>query len=109
MQHTTEANLRISQLASEFGLNPKTIRYYEEIGLLSAPKRSEAGYRLYGSPDRERLAFIQKAKAIGLSLTEIRELLTLHSKGQQPCEQVQELLQGNLMGICLKILAPFLP
>jgi DNA-binding transcriptional MerR regulator len=99
MQHTTEANLRISQLASEFGLNPKTIRYYEEIGLLSAPKRSEAGYRLYGSPDRERLAFIQKAKAIGLSLTEIRELLTLRSKGKQPCEHVVELLAQKLMAV----------
>src|SRR5918912_229296 len=99
MQHTTEANLRISQLASEFGLNPKTIRYYEEIGLLSAPKRSVAGYRLYGSSDRERLAFIQKAKAIGLSLTEIRELLTLRSKGEQPCEHVVELLAQKLMAV----------
>ena len=99
MQHTTEANLRISQLASEFGLNPKTIRYYEEIGLLSARKRSEAGYRLYGGADRERLAFIQKAKAIGLSLTEIRELLTLRSKGKQPCEHVVELLAQKLMAV----------
>src|SRR5919199_5359301 len=99
MQHTTESRLRISQLASEFALNPKTIRYYEEISLLPAPKRSEAGYRLYGEPDRERLAFITKAKAIGLSLAEIGELLTLHHRGQQSCEQLLDLVQGKLAAV----------
>ncbi len=99
MQHTTESRLRISQLASEFALNPKTIRYYEEISLLPAPKRSEAGYRLYGEPDRERLAFITKAKAIGLSLAEIGELLTLHHRGQQPCEQLLDLVQEKLAAV----------
>jgi DNA-binding transcriptional MerR regulator len=99
MQHTTEPRLRISQLASEFGLNPKTLRYYEEIGLLPAPKRSEAGYRLYGESDRDRLTFITKAKAIGLSLAEIGELLTLHRRGQQPCKQLLDLVQGKLAAV----------
>ena len=56
--------LRIGGLAAELGINPKTIRYYEEIGLLAAPARSPAGYRLYSAADGERLRFIAKAKAI---------------------------------------------
>ena len=50
--------MRIGELAAELGLNPKTIRYYEEIGLLPQPRRTPAGYRLYEAADRERLAFI---------------------------------------------------
>ncbi len=63
------------------------------------PSEVKPGYRLYGDASRERLAFIQKAKAIGLSLTEIRELLTLRSKGEQPCEHVVELLAQKLMAV----------
>ena len=67
----TLVQMRIGQLANEVGLNPKTLRYYEQIGLLPAPQRSPSGYRLYTAADRERLDFIAKAKAIGLTLEEI--------------------------------------
>src|SRR5262249_36777979 len=81
----------IGELAAEFGLNPKTLRYYEQIGLLPAPRRTRAGYRLYVA-DRERLGFILKARSIGLTLDEIVEILALQRQGQRPCGHVLTLL-----------------
>jgi DNA-binding transcriptional MerR regulator len=69
--------MRIGELATRFGLNPKTIRYYEEIGLLPRAERSDSGYRLYDEHDVERLGFIRRAKTLGLSLDEIRDILSV--------------------------------
>ncbi len=91
--------LRIGELAAGLGLNPKTIRYYEAIGLLPAPRRSPAGYRLYDAVDRERLRFITKAKAIGLTLEEIGGILALRREGQPPCEHVLALLDRKLAAV----------
>ena len=88
--------LRIGELAADLGINPKTIRYYEEIGLLPVPARSPAGYRLYRAADGERLRFIAKAKAIGFTLREIREILTRRDDGMEPCPYVGELLAQKL-------------
>ncbi len=90
---------RIGELASELGINPKTIRYYEEIGLLPEPPRSTAGYRLYNTADRERLRFIIKAKAVGLTLDEISEIVALRTDGGQPCEHVLTLLDRKLRAV----------
>ncbi|MDP8900894.1 MAG: heavy metal-responsive transcriptional regulator [Actinomycetota bacterium] len=90
---------RIGELAGELGLNPKTIRYYEAIGLLPAPARTATGYRLYGTADRERLRFIGKAKAIGLTLAEIGEVLTLRDDGTCPCPHVLGLLDRKLAAV----------
>jgi DNA-binding transcriptional MerR regulator len=91
--------LRIGELAGELRLNPKTIRYYETIGLLPAPIRNNAGYRLYGTADRERLRFIAKAKAIGFTLREIREILARRDGGGEPCPYVGELLDEKLTAV----------
>ncbi|MDQ7859732.1 MAG: heavy metal-responsive transcriptional regulator [Armatimonadota bacterium] len=88
--------LRIGELAARAGLSPKTIRYYESLGLLPPPPRTPAGYRLYGSADEERLAFIARAKALGLSLAEIREVLDLHDAGTPPCDRVVAVLDRKL-------------
>lgn len=93
---SNERSLRIGEFAAEFDLNPKTIRYYEEIGLLPEPNRSPAGYRLYGEVDCQRLRFILKAKAIGLSLEEIGEILTVRDRGETPCEHVRALLDSKI-------------
>ncbi len=63
----------IGALAKELNINPKTIRYYEEIGLLSKPQRSESGYRLYSRDEMERLQLVKIAKLLGLSLAEIKD------------------------------------
>ena len=106
--HNT-THVRIGQLATDLGLNPKTIRYYEEIGLLPTPQRTPAGYRLYNGGDRERLRFIGKAKAIGLTLEEIRDILTLQRDGERPCAHVLGLLDQKLATVDaqLRALAEF--
>jgi MerR family Zn(II)-responsive transcriptional regulator of zntA len=93
------SQLRIGELAGELGLNPKTIRYYEEIGLLPAPRRNAAGYRVYGASDRERLRFIARAKRIGLTLQEIGEILALRDSGDEPCAHVGELIDRKLAAV----------
>lgn len=105
MQRTRQTDatpaLKIGQLAQATGFTTKTIRYYEEIGLMPRPRRSEAGYasagyRLYGRADVERLAFIKRAKGLGLSLDEIRDILTLHDRHQPPCVHVLAILDHKL-------------
>ncbi|MDP9374327.1 MAG: heavy metal-responsive transcriptional regulator [Chloroflexota bacterium] len=91
--------LRIGALAAAVGLNPKTIRYYETLGLLPAPRRTATGYRLYGEADREQLGFILKAKAVGLTLTEIGEVLALRRAGEPPCGRVLALLDEKLAAV----------
>lgn len=93
------AQQRIGELADAVGLNAKTIRYYEALGLLSEPERTAAGYRLYDERDRERLEFILKAKRVGLTLEEIRDILSLRDTGQAPCEHVLELIGHKLATI----------
>ncbi|MBI3970226.1 MAG: heavy metal-responsive transcriptional regulator [Chloroflexi bacterium] len=91
--------LLIGELAAALGLNPKTIRYYEAVGLLPEPRRTAAGYRLYGPADLDRLRFIGKAKAIGLSLEEIGDILRLRRGGQAPCEHVLALVGRKLEAV----------
>ena len=91
--------MRIGQLAAELRLNPKTIRYYEEIGLLPEPHRTPSGYRAYDAADLERLRFIAKAKAISLTLDEIREILALHREGERPCQHVLDMVDRKLVGV----------
>lgn len=86
----------IGRLAEQTGFPPKTIRYYESIGLLPRAERSEGGYRLYGSDDESRLAFIAKAKQLGLSLGEIGDILTLHDAGSAPCTHVLSLVDDHI-------------
>ena len=88
--------IRIGELAARFGLNPKTIRYYEEIGLLPRADRSESGYRLYDERDVERLGFIRRAKTLGLSLDEVRDILSVQAEGEPPCGQVLDLIDGKI-------------
>lgn len=87
---------RIGQLAAELGLNPKTIRYYEELGLLPPAARTLAGYRLYTVVERDWLRFIIKAKATGLTLAEIGDILALRRDGQEPCAHIGAMLDRKL-------------
>lgn len=80
--------MRIGELADEVGVNPKTIRYYESIGLLPEPDRTTSGYRDYTPADVERLAFIRRAQRLDLRLDEIGEILALREQGERPCDYV---------------------
>lgn len=78
----------IGELAQRVGVNPKTIRYYESIGLLPEPARTSSGYRDYGPGDVERLAFVRRATELELQLDEIAEILALRERGERPCDFV---------------------
>lgn len=95
--------MRIGELAARFGLNPKTIRYYEEIGLLPRAERSEVGYRRYDERDVERLGFIRRAKLLGLSLDEIRDILSVQAEGEIPCVSVLDLIDRKMRAIDQRI------
>lgn len=86
----------IGGLARITGLNTNTIRYYESLGLLSPAERSESGYRIYSVEDAERLTFIQKAKALGLSLSEVKNILDHKAEGVSPCRRVATFLDQKI-------------
>lgn len=92
----SEQRLYIGDLAKRVGINPKTIRYYEEIGLLPPAPRTDTNYRVYRPEDVTRLEFIKKAQVLGLSLAEIKEILQIRESGRLPCEHVRTLLQRKL-------------
>ena len=87
--------MRIGQLASRSGVSAKTIRYYEDIGVLHPPRRSTSGYRDYEDSALDRLAFVRAAQAVGLSLGEIRSILALRDGGETPCGHVLDLLRSQ--------------
>jgi MerR family copper efflux transcriptional regulator len=85
--------VRIGELASRSGVPVKTIRYYEDIGVLAAPERTSSGYRDYDDPVIDRLAFVRAAQAVGLTLGEIRQIVALRERGETPCAHVVDLLE----------------
>jgi len=92
-ENDVDERLQIGELARRLGLNPRTIRYYEGVGLLPEPRRSEAGYRLYGEEDERRLRFISSARRVGFPLGEIKEILALRDGGKAPCRYVSEAIE----------------
>ncbi|MFV1858839.1 MAG: heavy metal-responsive transcriptional regulator [Anaerolineales bacterium] len=95
--------LRIGQVAQKLDLNPKTIRYYEEIGLLPEPKRTVSGYRQYAAPDLERIDFIRRARTLELSLDEIGEVLSFRDQDEAPCPYVLHLIADKIEQVERKI------
>lgn len=87
--------LTIGKLAREAGVGIDTVRFYERAGLLPRAPRTPGGYRLYALPDADRLRFIRRAKALGFSLEEIAELLTLNA-GKGTRAAVKKLAQHRL-------------
>lgn len=88
--------MTIGQLAGRLGINPRTIRYYERIGIVPEPERTYAGYRLYGREDEERLRFIKSAQRVGLNLGEIKETLAFRDRDEPPCGYVAGVIDQRL-------------
>lgn len=95
--------LKIGEVAHRSGMTVETIRYYEQRGLLDTPHRSAAGYRLYGPVVIDRLAFITRAKGLGFSLQEIRELLELQLQPGADRGAVKGLVMEKLALVDAKI------
>ena len=83
--------LRRGELAKRTGCNIETIRYYERIGLLPDPPRSDNGFRSYEERHLTRLTFIRRARELGFTLEEVQNLLRLVDGGHYTCAQVQEI------------------
>lgn len=71
--------LGIGEVSARTGLSPRTVRYYEELGLLPGVRRRAGGRRVYGEDELQRLFFVQRLKALGLSLAEIRDLNAVYA------------------------------
>ncbi len=92
------ALLPIGALAKSADVPVETIRYYEREGLLPKPERSRAGYRLYRAADVGRLRFIRRARDLGFSLEEVRQLLGLADR-TAPCDDVRTLACAHLSDV----------
>ncbi len=95
-----EKSLKIGEVSATSGLPVKTIRYYEEIGLLEPTvERADSGYRIFDSTVLNRLAFIKRSQSLGLTLTEIKEILQVHDRGELPCGEVRHHLEAKVAAI----------
>lgn len=95
---------RIGELAQLYNLKTDTLRFYEKQGLLLASQRSDSGYRLYTQTDSSRLQFIIRAKAVGFTLSEIQELLSIElDKSKWACADVKALVDAKLALVSVKI------
>lgn len=86
----------IGELSKRVGIPPHTIRYYERLGLINPPERSETQYRIYSEEHEARLRFIKQAKLFGLSLDEIKEIISLRTEGVAPCEHLKRIVKKHL-------------
>ena len=88
--------MRIGELAEAAGTTTKTLRFYEDQGLLPAAQRTPAGYRDYAPDALGRLDFIHRGQAAGLTLAQIRQILGIRDSGTSPCRHVSDLLDRRL-------------
>jgi DNA-binding transcriptional MerR regulator len=91
--------LRIGDLATATATKVETIRYYERIGLLSAPGRTSGNYRAYGRSHLDRLSFIRHARELGFSIEAIRDLLRLADDPSRPCEGADRIARAHLADV----------
>jgi MerR family mercuric resistance operon transcriptional regulator len=98
------AGLSIGEVSQRTGIHIETIRYYERIGMLSAPPRTASGRRIYGAIEARTLTFIRRSRELGFSLDEIRALLSLSgANGQQACAEARALAANHLAEVRAKI------
>jgi len=97
--------MKIGALGTATGTKVETIRYYEKLGLLGAPDRTVSNYRSYGQQHLQRLSFIRRARALGFSLDNVRELLDLADDRTRSCEAVDAIARQHLAAVDEKVSA----
>lgn len=95
--------MRIGELSEMAGVPTKTIRFYEDLGLLPPADRTPSGYRDFAMETVRRLAFIRAAQAVGLTLGEIRSVVGLRDRGETPCEHVLDLIEARAADVDRRI------
>ena len=98
-----EIALTIGALAKRTDTKIETIRYYERIDLLSAPRRTSGNYRIYGLEHLGRLSFIRRARDLGFSIEQVRELLSLADQQSRSCARVDAIARQHLAEVERKI------
>ena len=96
-------SLTIGDLARATGTKVETVRYYERIGLMPRTARTAGNYRAYGREHGERLSFIRRARALGFSIEQVRELMSLADDRGRSCAAVDELARVHLAAIARKL------
>ncbi len=96
-------NYRISQLAKKCGVNKETIRYYERLGLIPVPSRSDSGYRMYPEAMVQRIGFIKRMQDLGFTLHEIDKLLGVTDRDEVKCKDMYDFTAIKLQEIQRKI------
>jgi Cu(I)-responsive transcriptional regulator len=99
----TAGQLTIGDLAKATDTKVETIRYYERAGLLSAPARTRGNYRSYRPEQLDRLSFIRRARDLGFSLRQVRELLSLSDQRRRSCDAVDAIARSHLAEVDRKI------
>jgi MerR family mercuric resistance operon transcriptional regulator len=95
--------LTIGKLAALSGVNLETVRYYERIGLMPEPSRTEGGHRLYDASHQRRLTFIRRGRELGFSIHEIRALLDLAEPQRRSCDEVRAIAAAHLADVRAKL------
>jgi Cu(I)-responsive transcriptional regulator len=95
--------MKIGEIAAATGVNIETIRYYERERLVPPPGRTAANYRSYGDSHVKRLTFIRRARDLGFSLNQVRELLDLADDRDRPCEAVDAIAREQRRKVAKKI------
>lgn len=90
---------KVGEIAEKVGVNVETLRYYEKIKIMPKPKRKESRYRFYDELDLKRLRFIKRAKELGFTLKEIKELLNLKIESTATCGDVKHFAEHKLNDI----------
>src|SRR5262249_3556392 len=98
-----EKMLTIGKVARRVGIRPSAIRYYERQEILEPTVRGANGYRSYGDEAVKLLLFVKRAQSLGITLREIKPLLTLATQGQRPCSHVKQIARNHLQEIDGKI------
>ncbi len=88
--------MNIGQAATATGITAKMIRYYESINLIPPGRRSDSGYRIYGDNDLHALRFVKRARTLGFSLEQIRELLSLWQNKERASADVKTIATGHV-------------
>ena len=96
-------NIAIGELAKRTGVKVPTVRYYEQIGLLSSAPRTEGNQRRYGQAEVDRLNFIRHSRELGFEIDDIRELLAMAAEPQASCHQVDSIARNHLVEVDRRI------
>ena len=103
MGSQTETTYSIGEVARRSGVKIETVRFYERSGLLAPPPRTTGGHRIYSRAEAQRLNFIRRARELGFTLAQVRDLLALADERGATCAEVERLARDHLVEVRSRI------